>query len=181
MNSQEAFHQRFKRVLLSIGVLGLVLILFFSVRYANHQRETMRDMVLTDSLIQKRWFVNMEASDSLQLQSFTGKRLVLTFWASWSPRSMELVDSLIERRAHLGDSLVIVAANVKDNGDQARQFMKTLSDQVVFVDGTLHYLDLRIIGVPSAIAFNADMKPEMIASGEQQMRNLLSSWIPLDK
>jgi len=200
MNSQQAFHQRFKRVLLGIGVLGLLLILFFSVRYADHQRQTMYDTILADSLLLERWFVNMDATDSLQLQSLAGKHLVVAFWATWSPRSMEIVDSLINKRAQLGDALVIVAANVKDNGSEAREYMARHTDQVIFVDGTLHYLDLRIVGVPSAIAFDPSLqddsskanlhptpikgkpfKPVVIATGEEQMRKLLTTWPAADK
>lgn len=180
MDSQNAFYQRFKRVLLSVGVLGLLLILFFSIRYADRQRQTMRDTILADSLLAKRWFITMDANDSLQLQSFAGKRVLLAFWATWSPRSMALLDSLVQRRATIGDSIVIVAANVKDNGAQARTFMRTFSDQIVFVDGTLHYLDLRIVGVPSAIAFDTRLKPEMIATGEEQMRTLFTIWLSVD-
>lgn len=179
MDPQQAFHQRFKRVLLGIGVLGLLLILFFSVRYADHQRQTMRDTILADSLLAKRWFVTMDATDSLQLHSFVGKRVVVAFWASWSPRSMELLDSLSHWRTK-GDSIVIVAATVKDNGAQARAFMRRFTDQIVFVDGTLHYLDLRIVGVPSAIAFDARLKPEMIATGDDQMRKLFTTWLSVD-
>lgn len=160
---------KFNRVIFGIGVLALGLIAIFSFRYANNQRHTVTDFVAADSLIDKRWFQNLDGTDSLQLSSYKGREVLLVFWASWSERSTEVLTELDQKLGQSRDSLVIVAAIVKDNGDEARKYIRESGHSFQFVDGTIHYLDLRLPGVPSAIRFNRDTKPTQILIGEKQI------------
>lgn len=159
----------FNRVLFGIGVLALGLIAIFSFRYAQNQRTTVTDFVAADSLIDRRWFQNLDGTDSLQLSSYKGREVLLVFWASWSERSTEVLEQLEASQKVSNDSLVIVAATVKDNGDEARNYIQSKNHPFTFVEGTVHYLDLRLPGVPSAIRFNRDTKPTQIFIGETQI------------
>ncbi len=162
----------FNRVLFGIGILAVGLIIIFSVRYAENQRATMTDFVAADSLIHQRWFQNLDGTDSLQLSSYQGREVILIFWASWSGKSLEVLENLDSLKMQRGDSLVIVAAAVKDNGSEAREYIERKSHDFEYVDGTIHYLDLRLPGVPSAIRFNRESKPVQILVGESQLSNL---------
>lgn len=159
----------FNRVLFGIGVLTLGLIAIFSFRYAQNQRTTVTDFVAADSLIDRRWFQNLDGTDSLQLSSYKGREVLLVFWASWSERSLDVLEQLDASVAASSDSMVIVAAAVKDNGDEARNYIQAANHPFTFVEGTVHYLDLRIPGVPSAIRFNRDARPTQIYIGEKQI------------
>lgn len=159
----------FNRVLFGMGVLALGLIAIFSFRYAQNQRTTVTDFVAADSLIDRRWFQNLDGTDSLQLSSYKGREVLLVFWASWSDRSLEVLEQLDASQSIHSDSIVIVAAAVKDNGEEARAYIQSTSYPFNFVEGTIHYLDLRLPGVPSAIRFNRDTKPTQIYIGEKQI------------
>ncbi len=162
----------FNRVLFGIGILAVGLIIIFSFRYAENQRVTMTDFVAADSLIHQRWFQNLDGTDSLQIASFRGREVILVYWASWSGKSLEVLDNLDSLKSQRGDSLVILAAAVKDNGSEARDYIGRTNHDFVYVDGTIHYLDLRLPGVPSAIRFNRDSKPVQILVGESQLSSL---------
>lgn len=160
---------KFNRVIFGIGALAVGLIAIFSFRYANNQRLTVTDFVAADSLIDKRWFQNLDGTDSLQLSSYKGREVLLVFWASWSERSTDVLDELDQKLGQSSDSLVVIAATVKDNGVEARTYIRDSGRSFQFVDGTIHYLDLRLPGVPSAIRFNRDTKPTQILIGEKQI------------
>lgn len=162
----------FNRVLFGIGILAVGLIIIFSFRYAENQRATVTDFVAADSLIHLRWFQNLDGTDSLQLSSYKGRDVIVVFWASWSGKSLEVLERLDSLQSHRGDSLVVVAAAVKDNGAEARGYISTSDHAFEYVDGTIHYLDLRLPGVPSAIRFNRDTKPVQIYVGESQLSSL---------
>jgi hypothetical protein len=167
--------RRFNRTLIAIGIIIAGLIIIFSFRYADTQRATVLDFVSADSLIHQRWFQNLDQTDSLQIQQFAGKEVLLTFWSSWSESSTDLLFKLNEYQAKRQDSLVIIAAAVKDNGQEARAFISSANLPFYFVDGTIHYLDLRIVGVPSAILFNSSSKPVQILVGEKQLSQFVQS------
>jgi thiol-disulfide isomerase/thioredoxin len=162
----------FNRVLFGIGVLATGLIIIFSFKYAENQRTTVMDFVAADSLIHQRWLQNLDGTDSLQLSSYQGRDVILIFWASWSAKSLDVLKTLDSLKSVNGDSLVIIAAAVKDNGAEARSYIANTTHNFEYVDGTIHYLDLRLPGVPSAIRFNRDSKPVQILVGESQLSNL---------
>jgi thiol-disulfide isomerase/thioredoxin len=162
----------FNRVLFGIGVLATGLIIIFSFKYAKNQRTTVMDFVAADTLIDQRWFQNLDGTDSLQLTSYKGREVILIFWASWSGKSLDVLETLDSLKAQKGDSLTIIAAAVKDNGIESRDYIKRTNHNFEYVDGTIHYLDLRLPGVPSAIRFNRDSKPVQILVGESQLTNL---------
>jgi hypothetical protein len=162
----------FNRVLFGIGVLALGLIAIFSMRYAENQRNTVMEYVAADSLIHKRWFQNLDGTDSLQLSAYQGRDVILVFWASWSEKSLDVLRRLDSLKLQRGDSLTIVAAAVKDNGAEARAYINSMEHDFNYVDGTIHYLDLRLPGVPSAIRFNRNSKPVQILVGESQLSKI---------
>jgi len=163
---------QFNRVLIGIGILAIGLIIIFSFRYAKNQRTTVMNFVAADSLIHQRWFHNLDGTDSLQLSGYQGTDVILVFWASWSVKSLEVLNILDSIKTARGDSLMVVAAAVKDNGAEARAYINSTTHNFEYVDGTVHYLDLRLPGVPSAIRFNRDIKPIQILVGESQLSNI---------
>ncbi len=162
----------FNRVLFGIGILAIGLIIIFSFKYAENQRTTVMDFVAADSLIHQRWLQNLDGTDSLQLSGYQGREVILVFWASWSEKSLDVLEMLDSIKTVRGDSLMVVAAAVKDNGAEARAYITSTNHPFIYVDGTIHYLDLRLPGVPSAILFNRNSKPTKILVGESQLSSL---------
>lgn len=157
----------FNKFIAFLGVLSLFLILYFSLRYANSQRHEAVNIVRADSLITQRWFPRLPDGDSLQIADYHGKPVILDFWATWSERSQRELN-VLEVLARQHDAVVIAAA-VKDAGPYLDAFLDTTRLPYIFVDGTRHYQEFKLSGVPSRILFDRNGQPQFVLSGSSDM------------
>jgi len=67
-----------------------------------------------------------ETGDKLALSAYKNKVVLIDFWATWCPpcqKSMPFFNEL--RNQHLKDSFEIVAINVDEDSETAKEFLKT--------------------------------------------------------
>src|SRR5690606_11641052 len=112
--------------------------------------------------ITQRWFYRLGSDDSLQIQEFRGKIVVLDFWATWSGKSQITLAELDSLRRQYPDDVEVVAAAVKDATQEAAEWSRSSGYAFHFVDGTVHYQDLRLVGVPSRILFDREGDPQYV-------------------
>ncbi|QPK63972.1 TlpA family protein disulfide reductase [Methylomonas sp. LL1] len=67
-----------------------------------------------------------DSSDTLNFDNYKGKVILVDFWATWCPpckKSMPFLNAL--RNQHLKEGFEIVAINVDENSEDARQFLQS--------------------------------------------------------
>ncbi len=67
-----------------------------------------------------------ESGDKLNLSAYQGKVVLIDFWATWCPpcqKSMPFFNEL--HKQHLKDNFELVAINVDEDSDAAKEFLKT--------------------------------------------------------
>lgn len=138
--------------MLAVAVITMIIIVISSFRH--HQKlnylfqETLAE---SDSLLITPMSIIGE-SDSLQLNDFKEHPAILVFWASWSDKSIEMLNEIEKFRAEYPDSIAVIAALVKDAEEsitEIRQF-----PYFIYADGIEIFNDLKVPGYPSYILLN---------------------------
>lgn len=84
--------------------------------------------------------------------------VVIVFWAPWSERSMEVLNSIDQvLDSWPSDTLRVprlVALGVKESPDAMRKVAASTGIDASWLDGTKAYADLKVPGVPTMIVFN---------------------------
>jgi thiol-disulfide isomerase/thioredoxin len=83
--------------------------------------------------------------DTVNLQSFTGKVVILDFWASWCKPCKEEMPYFIDLYERNKDNgLVIIAVNLDENKDKLTGFIDKLDKEIQFF--IVHDKDSKIAG-----------------------------------
>ena len=69
-------------------------------------------------------FTIADGTQSVSLNQFRGKPVVLNFWATWCPPCVQEMPSLVQLQKDLGDKVTILAVNEDDDDSAYRQFVK---------------------------------------------------------
>ena len=139
----------------TIGVLSIILIGYFTVTYFFSQHREFEEQVGDGQEFRERVFEAAEDGSSVSLQDFSGRPVVLDFWATWSSRSQQPHEIFHELQQQYPD-LVIISALVKDDLDDLNNYKQDHGYDFVFVNGTETYQDFLVPGVPTYLFFNRD-------------------------
>ncbi len=142
-----------------LGVAGicLVLIIYFNLRSLDNQQQRFVERVGDGSEHYQQAYPAMYQEGEVTPSEYSrGRPLILVFWSSWSGRSEEALKNLTERYQHASVETAVISAAVKDNPENAGVVRDALQLPFLIVDGTEHYNEIRLPGLPSLIAFNAD-------------------------
>ena len=133
------------------ALFTILAIIITSFSFNEKRQERFKEnLVASDSLLSKKMPIVGEA-DSLSMQSQAGNPSLLVFWASWSDKSVEMLEE-IQNYQNENKNLGVVAALVKDAEESlpARKKFPTF----IYVDGTQLFNDLKVPGYPSYILFD---------------------------
>lgn len=130
----------------------MLVILYATISYLNHQQETVHENV-SDLQTTQLVFEPLLGGENLSVGSFAGQPVVIHFWATWSGRS-EGVGEQLARTQDQYPGLVVIAASVRDHPDLAREWAETHQETFRWVEGTDLYQALQIPGVPSQLLIN---------------------------
>ncbi|WNF38084.1 TlpA disulfide reductase family protein [Bacillaceae bacterium IKA-2] len=104
----------------------------------------------------------MKKDQQVSLNSFSGKPIMLTFWASWCPNSQK--DLLVKEqfyRSLPNDNLIFLTINVTGREEDANDGIKWMEDQgytfpVLLDKGTKTYDTYQCMSVPTTVLINKD-------------------------
>ncbi len=143
--------------MLVVAGICLVLIIYFNLRFMGSQQERFAQRVGDGSEHYEQYYPNMYGDDEISPENYSeGRPLILIFWSSWSGRSEEALTDLHRRYTEATTETAVITAAVKDNPQHAGEIRDAIQFPFLIVDGTEHYNEIRLPGLPSLIAFNAD-------------------------
>ena len=117
----------------------------------------------------------LEGPDSVTLSSLRGKVVLVDFWASWCPpckKSLPLLAKLDNKYKNLN----VVAINIDDEKENARQFLQKLKVELTVVHDTdkIVVSQYDVPELPTAYLIDQYGKIKMVHSGynEEQLKKL---------
>lgn len=130
-------------------VVTLAVILYATISYLNRQQEEVRENV-ADLEPEEMVFERLTEEGEISAGQFSGRPVVIHFWATWSGRS-EVVGEQIEKVQKSHPDLIVIAASVRDHPDLTLEWARSHQNSFHWVEGTRIYQDLQIPGVPSQL------------------------------
>lgn len=131
----------------------MIVIVLSSFNFTNKQHQRFVENVAeSDSLTTMKMRVIGE-QDSVRVSDLKGKPAILVFWASWSEKSLSMLNE-IQLLQNTSDSLVVIAAMVKD----AEESLPERRDYpgFIYADGAHFFNYLKVPGFPSYILFDEE-------------------------
>lgn len=159
-----------------LAVISAILIVLGSLSFKNKEsRLFMKSIAENDSLTTKPMLILLE-EDSLTVDQFQGKDVVVLFFSSWSGKSRMMIEE-INTLADQNDNVQVIGAIVRD-ALEAIDFNE-LPKKFAYVDGVPLYNELKVPGVPSYILFdeNGNYKYAHIGYQKDAGYSLLKSYI----
>ncbi|MCH8567382.1 MAG: hypothetical protein LAT67_03930 [Balneolales bacterium] len=129
------------------------MITFFNLRFMGSQQQKFVERIGDGSEIYALQFTSYETGQSLSPSDFSDMPVVLLFWATWSGRSLDAINYLSRVRAETGTDVMVIAIAVKDNREFIEEFFELENIRFEVVDGTEHYNEIRIPGLPSLLLY----------------------------
>lgn len=138
--------------MVAVAVLAAMAIAIGTVYYRQQQETSFKKLVTRTDTLQQAYFNNLFNDDSIRVRDFPDRYVILDFWASWSDlaaASHRRLGSLVRN----SDSLVVIAAAVKDVADEVRSYRDVHRYPFHYVDGTSWYNNLNVPGIPTQLVF----------------------------
>lgn len=151
--------KQFVPFMVVVAIITMLVIVFSSFNFMRKQKTRFTENIATsDSLLTMPMRV-LNSTDSISISEQKGNQTVLVFWASWSDKSISMLDE-IQRYTLKNDSLVVLAGLVKD----AEESLSDVPEYpgFTYLDGTHLFNYLKVPGFPSYILF--DEKNNVITS-----------------
>lgn len=153
----------FNRFIGVTAAFAFLLILYFSLRHASTQKQEFESDL-------RALFVGFDPGtltpilDRRGLESEVGTPMdespshsndVYVFWASWSGKSLAVLDTLRALQAE-DASLRVTALAVKDDPASIHRAIEATSDRFLYAEGTDLYGEWAVPGVPTLILGSSD-------------------------
>ena len=143
--------------MLVVAGICVVLIIYFNLRFMGSQQQRFAERVGDgQEHLEQRYPAIFESGSITPAELSGGQPLILLFWASWSGRADEAQQDLFRRIQTHGSEAVVISAAVKDDAGHIREIKEAHGLPFIFVDGTEHYNEVRLPGLPSLLAFRPD-------------------------
>lgn len=145
--------EQFVPFMIAVGFLTMIIIIWSSFSFTNKQhRQFQENLAESDSLTTMKMRVVGEG-DSVKVSDFKGNKSLVVFWASWSDKSLSMLNEIEILQGEF-DSLKVIAALVKDAEESLVE--KKEYPNFWYTDGVKFFNYLKVPGFPSYILFDED-------------------------
>lgn len=137
-----------------VGLVAIIAIIFFNIRYASNQRLDFIDTIGNGKELYETWMPNVAGTDSVRASDYPGKFVIIDFWATWSGPSIQSHQTMWDIIDQSEHDIVVLAAAIKDGGEDAEQYAQANPFDFIYLNGTSVFQSLFVPGVPTQIAYN---------------------------
>jgi thiol-disulfide isomerase/thioredoxin len=169
-----------RRITMSVVALALVAAACSSGTSRDEPNTPTTAAPATGDPVPTREFVTF-SGETATLASYTGKPVVLNFWASWCPSCVaEMSAAFRPVAADLGGDITFIGMNIQDDRALATELLQSTGVEWVSAedpDGEL-YVDLGGIAMPFTVYISADGQVVEKHNGpltERQLRDQIAS------
>lgn len=155
----------FNTFLVIVAVIAAILIALFTYSNRTAERSDFQQRMFSQDSLQTLWFPKIQEDDSLRVQDFEGKFVVLDFWSDWSDVSQESHRQLAHIKKQYSDRLQVIAASVNVLHPDVRSYIQDHQFPFQFVEGSQHFSDFNMPGLPAQMMYNPDGKLEHVFLG----------------
>lgn len=145
------------------GVATLAVIIFGTIRYVERQESRLRENLAGLEAEEIR-FPALEGGEEIIPVELGGRKVLVAFWATWSEKSLDDLKQLGELAGKR--NWVVLAASVRDDPEQVKEYSRRNSFGVIWVDGTEFYNSMQVPGIPSYLLIGSDGRIEDLQIGE---------------
>ncbi|MCP9292931.1 TlpA family protein disulfide reductase [Gracilimonas sediminicola] len=145
--------KQFVPFMVAVAVITMLVIVFSSFNFERKQRTRFNENIATSDSLQIMPLRVLNSADSTSVANQKGNTALLVFWASWSDKSISMLDE-IQKYTLENDSLVVLAGLVKDAEESLPEVPEYPG--FTYLDGTHLFNHLKVPGFPSYILFDKD-------------------------
>lgn len=146
-------------------VIAAVLIAFFTLSNRSSDREAFRQRMFSQDSLRTVTWNKVQADDSLQISDFKGKFVVIDFWANWSDASLKSHRQLAKVKQQYSDSILVIAAAVGLQRNEAINYIKEHKFPFYFVAGSKQFSDFQVPGLPAQLVYSPKVELKSIFMG----------------
>ncbi|TVQ65971.1 MAG: TlpA family protein disulfide reductase [Balneolaceae bacterium] len=166
----------FNRFIIICGLIGLLAITFFSIRH-SFSRISDYEKRLGQADFSGLKFQSFDRPDSLSVEEFRGKPVLVHFWSTWSGLSQD-VGAFLELNRDQYPDLVVIAAAVRDDSTLISTYIDEQNFSFHHVEGTEFYQSLLVPGMPSQILLDqaGALARYQVGGDTLALRNMLNDF-----
>ena len=149
-----------------VAIGAALLILFFTVNNQQGREQSFKKEMARQDSLKYQYMPVIGGDDSLRVQSFPDRYVILDFWATWtSSFSLGAHQQLGQLKASNPDKIEILAAVVQDKNPNVKEYMNRYDFPFRFVEGTRAFNKFGVPGVPTQLVYAPGGKLESIFTG----------------
>ncbi len=156
----------FNRFVFIAALFGAALIVLFTF-WNQESREDIfkRRLEMKADSIRSIYFQNISGNDSVQIQQYENKWVVLDFWSTWAPQSRQSHRILNRLKKRHPNKIEIISAASQDPVNEIKSYIKKHGYPFTFVRARALYRDVNPPGVPTQIVYSPDGKVTFVWVG----------------
>ena len=140
-----------------VATICVLMIIYFNISFMGTQQERFLQRVDDGTVHLEHEYPLLFEQGSITPMELTGDGpLLIFFWSSWSGRSADAMQHLHGLIQESELDITVISAAVKDDADYVRDIINVHEYPFIVVDGTEHYNETRLPGLPNIIAYNTD-------------------------
>ncbi|HEX6982565.1 MAG TPA: TlpA disulfide reductase family protein [Balneolaceae bacterium] len=144
----------FNHFLAVVAVVAAILIVFFTINSRQNQKAAFKKHIFAQDSLKTVFWPSLESPDSVRISDFKGQFVIVDFWANWSDASLNSQKELVKLQKAFSDTLKVIAASVGHSPETVHSYIQKYKFPFLFVNGSRHFIDFGIPGIPAQFVFN---------------------------
>lgn len=156
-----------------VAVVSAILLAFFTIYVRQERHQKFMQHVAEQDSIKFAPMPVLDGGDSLSVQSFKGRYVVLDFWATWTAAfSKKAHKQLAGLMAKFPQKLEVIAAVVQDKPRKVKNYINQFDYPFHYVKGTAVFEKFDLPGVPTQLVYSPDGQLISIFTGRSDAARL---------
>lgn len=143
----------FNAFILIVALLAAALIAFFAYWTDSGGKRYFKEQVTSSDSLRHEYWPESLSGDSLRISDFSGRYVLVDFWSTWSIYGNERHEALAELVRSYPDRLRIMAAAVRDQDEDIREYRDRHGYPFAWVNGGEHFSEYKVPGIPTMLLY----------------------------